>query len=489
MTRVIFSLPFAVEKLIALGELARQGEAPLAEIVQDEGDSEEALSDEGEKLIAITEEIKRLHLKGKSYRDKLEIIRERARTAGPKERRGRSPKEAKSKGSAERGRPGAKRAGAKLSDDSEMARYARLLEENREKIVENVTSLRLKEDVMYAFSEQLERTLQKMEDVYKKMLSAGKRLKTLGYDTDIKNAGKGPGSPGTAGKLSQKNADTLMKRYREYQDETKGYERSIGVSYTEMKLAMRVFAGGREEISDAKDSMIEANLRLVISIAKRYIGKGLSFPDLIQEGNIGLMRAVDKFEYRRGYKFSTYATWWIRQSITRALADQSRTIRIPVHLIDLRSRIVKATRELLQELGNDPCAEEIAARVSIPAEKVRAILKISKEPLSLEAPAGDDEEIHLRDFIEDKTTLSPVDIVMNDDLKHHIERILSTLSPKEEKIIRLRYGIGEDGPHTLEELGEKFAVTRERIRQIEVKAIRKLKYPAKSMWLNGFITA
>jgi RNA polymerase primary sigma factor len=259
------------------------------------------------------------------------------------------------------------------------------------------------------------------------------------------------------------------------------------MKYPEMKKALKVLAQGEIEVFEARKALIEANLRLVISIAKRYLGRGLSFSDLIQEGNSGLMRAVDKFEYKRGYKFSTYATWWIRQAITRALADQSRTIRIPVHMVETINKITKVTRELVQEVGREPAAIEIAERLKIPVEKVNGILKISKEPISLETPIGEEEDSHLRDFIEDKAMLSPLDFAIQGDMKKKIDSILCSLTAKEEKIIRKRFGIGGDIPHTLEEVGLEFDVTRERIRQIEGKAIRKLKHPSRSKWLREFI--
>ncbi len=421
--QLLFLLPFTLNKIIILSRKVLNGEISLERIIQDKEDgTEENRQVERKRFLGIIKEIHYLKEKRKTYLKKLKKL---------------IPLNTSVKTAAIDSDKANKKANI----------LTRSLEENRSQILNQVHNLKLKDDIILAFSEELKKSVAEVDFLQKRIASISKARYSRSY---------------------------REKECRLCKEEIEKKEILSGMKADEMKEALQLLMQGEREISEARKVMIEANQRLVINIAKRYSGRGLSLSDLIQEGNIGLMRAVDKFEYRRGYKFSTYATWWIKQAITRAIADQSRTIRIPAHKNETINKITKVTVELIQQIGREPAPFEIAEILKIPVETVEEILKISKEPISLETPIGE-EDSHLMDFIEDKATLSPLDFLIQHDTKEKLNKILCTLTPREEKIIRKRFGIGEDDPCSLGEVGMEFYVSRERIRQIELNAIKRLR--------------
>jgi RNA polymerase primary sigma factor len=437
--RTIFSLPFFQKRLLSLGKMVVNGELSLASVVQHtEDDSAKDPVMKGKQFVTLTKEIASLYEKRERYLKKLN---------------GSAP--------VITAEVLLRRQPLKNRQDSHQP-HVRFLDKNRRQILEKASSLRFNETVIRTFSEELKRAVSEMTAIQDKINTLGKKTNHVRFAGD-------------------KERRALRKAVEEK-------ETFFGMKAAELKNVLSVLLQHETQVSDAKNALIEANLRLVISVAKRHLGRGLSFLDLIQEGNSSLMRAVDKFEYKRGYKFSTYATWWIRQAMTRAIADQSRTIRVPVHIVEDIHRITKMERQLLQELGKEPSSVEIAEELKMPINKVDGILKITREPISIETPIGNDET-RLSDFIEDKTVPSPLDLVMRNEIEKNVDTLLCSLPVREEKILRERYGIGIESPCTLEEVGVKFDVTRERIRQIEMTALKRLKRISRDMDRGIYYTA
>ncbi len=441
-----------VKEIILLGERLKKGQIKIKEVIKDmdevDGDFEEDI--QREKIIVLIDRVKRIDEKNKSLRKSLEVE--------------------KTEGKKSRIRENIKRNKSKITN---LLKEVKFEDEHIDKIIGRLRG----------FVEGIEESEKEIVDAIHEVGLSASELKRL-----LRKMKKHPKERASIAKgLTLKKLIELERQFKNSQKKIRYIEQEAKTPAKVLKSMLRRIESGRKKSRVAKKNLVEANLRLVVSIAKKYTNRGLQFLDLIQEGNIGLMKAVDKFEYQRGYKFSTYATWWIRQAITRAIADQARTIRIPVHMIETINKLIRTSRYLVQEKGREPTPEEIAEKMEFPLEKVRKVLKIAKEPISLETPIGEEEDSHLGDFIEDKKALAPVDTAINVNLKEQTRQVLATLTPREEKVLRMRFGIGEKTDHTLEEVGRDFAVTRERIRQIEAKALRKLRHPSRSKVLKSFV--